>query len=89
MIALNRPPVVIMPMFATSRRTALEGAPVPVTADQAIRVAEAGYQANKTTFLDLLDAQRSLLNFRVEYYQFLADYEQRSAELERVVGQGL
>ena len=58
-------------------------------ADQAIRVAEAGYQANKTTFLDLLDAQRSLLNFRVEYYQFLADYEQRSAELERVVGQGL
>lgn len=58
-------------------------------ADQAIRVAEAGYQANKTTFLDLLDAQRSLLNFRVEYYQFLADYEQRSAELERVVGKEL
>ena len=40
-------------------------------------------------FLDLLDAQRSLLNFRVEYYQFLADYEQRSAELERVVGKEL
>lgn len=58
-------------------------------ADQAIRVAEAGYQANKTSFLDLLDAQRSLLNFRVEYYQFLADYEQRTAELERVVGRGL
>ncbi len=38
MIALNRPPVVIMPMFATSRRTALEGAPVPVTADPVIRV---------------------------------------------------
>jgi outer membrane protein, heavy metal efflux system len=58
-------------------------------ADQAIRVAEAGYQANKASFLDLLDAQRSLLNFRVEYYQFLADYEQRTAELERVVGRGL
>ncbi|UPT75427.1 MAG: TolC family protein [Elusimicrobiota bacterium] len=58
-------------------------------ADQAIRVAEAGYQANKTSFLDLLDAQRSLLSFRVEYYQFLADYEQRMAELERVVGRGL
>lgn len=58
-------------------------------ADQAIRVAEAGYQANKTTFLDLLDAQRSLLNFRMEYYQFLADYEQRSAELERIVGREL
>ncbi len=58
-------------------------------ADQALRVAEAGYQANKASFLDLLDAQRSLLNFRVEYYQFLADHEQRSAELERVVGRGL
>lgn len=58
-------------------------------ADQALRVAEAGYQANKASFLDLLDAQRSLLNFRVEYCQFLADYEQRSAELERVVGRGL
>ncbi len=58
-------------------------------ADQAVRVAEAGYQANKASFLDLLDAQRSLLNFRLEYYQFLADYEQRTAELERVVGRGL
>lgn len=58
-------------------------------ADQALRVAEAGCQANKASFLDLLDAQLSLLNFRVEYSQFLADYEQRSAELERVVGRGV
>lgn len=58
-------------------------------ADQALRVAEAGYQANKTSFLDLLDAQRSLLGFRLEYYQLLADYEQRAAELERVVGKEL
>lgn len=58
-------------------------------AEQALRVAEAGYQANKTSFLDLLDAQRSLLDFRVEHFQFLADYEQRAAELERVVGKEL
>jgi outer membrane protein, heavy metal efflux system len=58
-------------------------------AEQALRVAEVGYQANKSSFLDLLDAQRSLLNFRVEYYQFLADYEQRVAELERIVGRPL
>lgn len=57
--------------------------------EAALKVAEAGYQAEKTSFLDLLDAQRSLLNFRLEYYQFLADYEQRLAELERIVGRGL
>ncbi len=55
-------------------------------AEQALQVGDAGYQADKMTFIDLLDAVRSLLNFRMEYYQYLADYEQFLAELERVVG---
>jgi outer membrane protein TolC len=58
-------------------------------AESALSVSEAGYQAGKSSFLDLLDAQRSLLNFKLEYYQYLADYEQRAAELERVIGEEL
>lgn len=58
-------------------------------AESALRVAEAGYQAGRSGFLDLLDAQRSLLSFKLEYYRYLADYEQRAAELERVIGEEL
>lgn len=58
-------------------------------AEAALKVTEAGYQADKASFLDLVDAQRSLLNFKLEYYQFLAAYEDRLAELGRVVGQEL
>lgn len=58
-------------------------------ADSALTVAESGYRSGRTGFLDLLDAQRSLLSFKLEYYQYLADYEQRAAELERVVGEEL
>ena len=58
-------------------------------AQEALKVAESGYQTGSTGFLDLLDAQRSLLNYRLEYYQDLAEYEQRLAELERVVGREL
>ena len=58
-------------------------------AESALTVAESGYRAGWTTFLDLLDAQRSLLNFKLEYYKSLADYEQRVAELERVIGEEL
>lgn len=58
-------------------------------AESALTVAESGYQAGRSSFLDLLDAQRSLLNFKLEYYRYLADYEQRAAELERVIGEEL
>jgi hypothetical protein len=30
-----------------------------------------------------------MLQFRIEHYQHLAEYEQRAAELERVVGKDL
>ncbi len=58
-------------------------------AESALTVSEASYRAGKTGFLDLLDAQRSLLSFKLEYYQYLAGYEQRAAELERVIGEEL
>jgi outer membrane protein TolC len=58
-------------------------------AEESLKVAESGYQSEKSGFLDLLDAQRSLLNFKLEYYQTMAEYEARMAELERIVGREL
>ncbi|MBI4375894.1 MAG: TolC family protein [Elusimicrobia bacterium] len=55
-------------------------------AEAALKVAESGYQAEKISFLELLDAQRSLLNFRIEYYQYLSEHQMRVAELERILG---
>ena len=55
-------------------------------AEHALNVTSAGYRADKISFLELLDAIRSLLQFRLEHYEHLAQYEQFKAELERVVG---
>ena len=58
-------------------------------AESALKVAESGYRAGSLSFLDLLDSQRSLLDFKLDFYRYLADYEQRMAELERVIGEEL
>jgi cobalt-zinc-cadmium efflux system outer membrane protein len=55
-------------------------------AEQALKIAEASYRADKMSFLDLLDAVRSLLQFRLEHYGHFAQCEQFKADLERVVG---
>lgn len=58
-------------------------------AEQALTVSDSAYQADKISFLELIDVQRNLLQFRIEQYQYLAQYEQWSAELERVIGKDL
>jgi outer membrane protein TolC len=40
----------------------------------------------KTEFLAMLDAQRAIKDFQLEYYRSLTAFEQRRAELERAVG---
>ena len=58
-------------------------------AEQALRVAQAGYQAGRTSFSDLLDAWRTVLTFRLEHYQHSADYLIALAQLERACGVNL
>lgn len=55
-------------------------------AEQALKVTEAAYRSDKMSFLELLDAVRTWLDFRLEHYEHLAQYEQFMAELERAVG---
>lgn len=58
-------------------------------AEQAVKVSESAYQTDRIDFLNLLDSQRALLDFRLEYYQTVAQYGENLAELERRVGRDL
>ncbi|MBK8871788.1 MAG: TolC family protein [Elusimicrobia bacterium] len=58
-------------------------------AEQALKVTASAYQSDRIGFLDLLDAARTLLDFRLEHYEHITQYEQFFAELERAVGADL
>ncbi len=58
---------------------------VPKTG-QTVEVSRAGYEKGQTGFLDLLDAERSLRDVRLRYYQALSMHESARADLERASG---
>lgn len=51
-----------------------------------LKAAIAGYRNDRTDFLDLIDADRALLAYQLEYVRVLVDGEQLLANIERVVG---
>ncbi|MBI3004470.1 MAG: TolC family protein [Ignavibacteriales bacterium] len=53
---------------------------------QSLQATFVAYQTKQTDFLTLLDSQRSLKMFQIEYYQAFADYGKSLSELERAVG---
>jgi outer membrane protein TolC len=55
-------------------------------AEQSLKASEIGYETERVDFLNLLDSQRMLLNFRLGYYRALVDFEKHLANLEQVVG---
>ena len=55
-------------------------------AEAAYKAVSIGFEAGKNNFLDLLDSERMLLEFKLDYAMTLADLEIAYAELERVVG---
>lgn len=56
------------------------------TAQHSIEAARASYLAGRLDFLRLVESQRQLLSLQDRYYEAMADYHQRLAELERLVG---
>ena len=58
-------------------------------AESALRTAEAAYQSDRGGFLDLLDAQRSLLDLTLEHERLRAEAQMHRGELEDMVGQEL
>jgi len=55
-------------------------------AEQGVEAARAGYRTGRTSFLDLIDADRAWREFQLAYWRVLVDREARVAELEQVVG---
>ena len=55
-------------------------------AEQALKAAQIGYEADIIDFLSLIDSQRVLLNSKLQYYKSVVDYETNLANLERAVG---
>ena len=55
-------------------------------AERAIDVTIEGFEAGTKSFLDLVDSERSLLEFQLSYEHAFANRAQRLAELEMLVG---
>jgi outer membrane protein TolC len=58
-------------------------------AEQSLESATIGYRVNKVDFLTLLDNRITLFNYEREYYDSLADYQMKLAQLEAVIGKEL
>jgi outer membrane protein TolC len=58
-------------------------------AEQSLESATIGYRVNKVDFLTLLDSRVTLFNYEREYYDSLADYKIKLAQLEAMVGKQL
>jgi outer membrane protein TolC len=71
------------------RKIGLYGDTLIPKARQSLRATEAAFRSASASFLDLVDAQRSLLDFELSYERALADRAQRLAELEMLVGRSI
>lgn len=58
-------------------------------AESLLTSAELGYQTDQVDFLDLLENQRQLVRFRLEYFRALTLQNQEVARLEQVMGTDL
>lgn len=68
------------------RKTNLYGATLLPQARSALSVAQQSYESGKGDFLDLIDAQRVLLEFELELQRALSDRSQAVAAIEMLVG---
>jgi outer membrane protein TolC len=71
------------------RRLSLHRTTLIPKARQALKATETSYAAAKADITDYLEAQRTLLAFRLDAERALADVAQRLAALERLVGRSL
>jgi len=58
-------------------------------AEQSLGALQESYSAEKADFLDMIDAERILLEFKLAHDRALADRETRRAEIEMLVGKEL
>jgi cobalt-zinc-cadmium efflux system outer membrane protein len=69
------------------RKIQLYGDVLVAKAQELVEASESAYKAGNIDFLSLIDAQRMLLRYQLEYERSLTNKEQKIAELEMLVGQ--
>ncbi|MCE5187362.1 MAG: TolC family protein [Planctomycetaceae bacterium] len=69
----------------SQRKIQLYEGVIPKT-EQLVNASETAYRGDTVDFLSLIDAQRMLLEYHLQYRRAQADYQQRLAELEALVG---
>ena len=67
----------------------LYGTGIIPQAEQSLESAVIGYRVNKVDFLTLLDNRVILFNYEREYYDSMADYQMKLAQLEALTGKEL
>jgi len=73
----------------SQRKTDLYGDILVSKAEELVQASEAAYRAGTIDFLSLVDAQRMLLKYRLDYERAVTEHRQKLAELEMLVGREL
>jgi outer membrane protein TolC len=71
------------------RKIDLYGDTLVPKAEQSLSVAQQGFEAGKTSFISLIDAERLLLEFQLAEHRAQADRGQRLAQIEMIVNREL
>jgi cobalt-zinc-cadmium efflux system outer membrane protein len=58
-------------------------------AESTLNSSRASYRAGRSTFVELLDSERSLYTVRIAYYRSLAQYAEQVAKLEELLGESI
>lgn len=86
---LSRLELVLYQFREAERKLNLYGGLLLPRAEQALNVTQSAFESGKVDFLDLIDSQRTYLEFELALERARADYMQRLAEIEMLTGKGL
>jgi len=73
----------------SGRQIDLYGLGLITKTEELVQASESAYKAGTVDFLALIDAQRMLLQYRLDYERAATNYRQKLAELEMLIGQEL
>lgn len=80
--------LVLYKLRNAERKIGLFGGTLLPLAQNSLGVTEQAYRSGRSDFMQLIEAQRMLLEVRLSYQRAVADREQRLAEVEMLVGGG-
>lgn len=68
------------------RKVTLYGETLLTQTEMLVQASETAYKAGNEDFLSLIDAQRMLLQYRLDYERAMVNYQQKVAKLEMLIG---